>query len=302
MFAIISDGGCDFSNKEVLKHGIQVVPFYINIKEDTSIREGIDMSKEEYFNLLINEKGLSPKTAQPSPQDYLDVMEAHLSEGKDVLILTISSKLSGSNQSANLAASMALETYPERKVEVVDSLNASVGQGLILTEIINMRNDGISLEDTIMITSEIIKTTSVYFTLETLEYLKRGGRVGSTTALVGGILGLRPILQLVNGEVSQLDNVRGKKKVLNLMSEAIVAALMDQKDNVNLAVGHILNETDASAFKQLVCSSLDTQFATPLVEIGAAIGTHTGPGAMAFAYCKKYEEVMGIAKKLAKAS
>jgi len=302
MFAIISDGGCDFSNKEVLKHGIQVVPFYINIDDQTSIREGIDMTKEEYFNLLINEKGLSPKTAQPSPQDYLDVMEKHLSEGTDVIILTISSKLSGSNQSATLAASMAKETYPERKIEVIDSLNASVGQGLILTELIRMRDHDLSFEQTINTVKEIIKTTSVYFTLDTLEYLKRGGRVGSTTALVGGILGLRPILHLVDGEVAQLDNVRGKKKVLSLMSEAIVTALSDEKENVNLAVGHILSETEASNFKQMVCDSLHTQFSSPLTEIGAAIGTHTGPGAMAFAYCKKYECVLGVAKKLAKAS
>ena len=289
MFQIISDGGCDFSNAEASKNNVEIVPFYISFDHENHLKEGVEISKEEYFKRLSTEKGLFPKTAQPSPQDYIDVFTPHLKAGKDILVITISSKLSGSYNSATLAAGILKEEFPQRKIIPVDSLNVSVGQGLILREIIKMRNTGFTLTKTVDIAEKILKTTRIYFTLDTLEYLKRGGRVGTVTALVGGILGLRPILQLENGEVSQLDNVRGKKKALKLIEEAMTATLKDEAQNINLSVGHIMSETEAQNFISNTEAALGIKISSPLTEVGAAIGTHAGPGALAFAYCKKYE-------------
>jgi DegV family protein with EDD domain len=212
-----------------------------------------------------------------------------LKAGCDIISVTISSKLSGSYNSAALAAGMLKEDFPERTVAVLDSLNASVGQGLILREIIKMRDTGYSLDETLRFAKKIIKTARVYFTLDSLEYLKRGGRIGPTTALVGGILGLRPILHLEEGQILQLDNVRGKKHAFRLIGEAIVDALKDETKNINLSIGHILSENDASAFKANTENALGIEIKNPITGVGAAIGTHTGPGALAFAYCKKYE-------------
>ena len=289
MFQIISDGGCDFSKEEVKKHNLDIVPFYITFDQVSHLKEGIDITKEDYFKRLVNEKNLFPKTSQPNPQDYIDVYTPHLKAGRDILLLTISSKLSGSNASAVIAADMLRDEYPGRTIEIIDSLNASIGQGLILREIIKMRDAGYTLSETAELTRRILKTTRVYFTLESLEYLKRGGRVGPTTALVGGILGLRPILQLEEGQVSQLDSMRGKKKSLKLIEEAIVDAVKDDKQRVNLSIGHILREEDAAEFKASLESSLDMKIANPVIEVGVTIGTHAGPGALAFAYCMKYD-------------
>lgn len=290
MFQIISDGGSDFSQEEIKKHEIEVVPFYVNF-HDEFLKVGVDITTEAFFNRLSTEKNVFPKTSQPNPHDYIEACEPYLKVGKDIVLLTISSKLSGSYNSAVIAADLLKEDYPQNKVMIIDSLNGSIAQGLILREMIKMRDAGYTLERTVELAKKVMTTTRIYFTLDTLEYLKRGGRVGPTTAFVGGILGLRPILQLEDGEVSQLDNVRGKKNVLRLIHEAMIAALEDEKENVNISVGHIFSEKEAIAFKNNLETALDITITTPITEVGATIGAHAGPGALAFAYCKTYESI-----------
>jgi len=289
MFQLISDGGCDFTKAEIQKHNVDVIPFYVTFDQKVHLKEGVDITKEEYFKRLKEDKNLFPKTSQPSPQDYMDMYRPHLQAGRDIISLTISSKLSGTYNSATLAANTLQEDFPDRKIIVIDSLNASVGQGLVLREMIKMRDKGYSITETAAIAEKIIKTVRIYFTLESLEYLKRGGRVGPTTALVGGILGLRPVLHLVDGTVEQLDSVRGKKKVLTLIEEGLVDALKDDIQNVNIGVGHILSPDDAATIKANLEKSFDINIANPVAEVGVTIGTHAGPGALVVAYCKKYE-------------
>lgn len=292
MFQIISDGGCDFSKVNADKYNVNVVPFYVNFG-DGFLKEEFDITKDEFFNRLLSDKKLFPTTSQPNPTDYIDVCEPFLKDGKNVVILTISSKLSGSNNSANIAADILREDFPDRVVVVIDSENGSVAQHLILKEMIAMRDAGLSLETVEVLTKEVIKTTHVYFSLDTLEYLKKGGRVGSTTALIGGILGLRPILQLEDGMISQLDNVRGRKKVIKLITEAVTHVLADVKDDVELCIGHILDQKSADELQENIETTLGIQIVNPVVEVGATIGAHVGLGAMAFAYCKKYTTLGG---------
>jgi len=288
MFKIISDGGCDFSKEEAVKHDVEVVPFYINFDGDY-LKEGIDINAEDFFKRLVAEKNIFPTTSQPNPQDYIDVCTPHLEAGKDVAVLTVSSKLSGSYNSAAVAADILGEDFPDRTIVVIDSLNASVAQDIILRELIKMRDNEYSLLDAQRLTKEVIKTTKVYFTLDSLEYLKRGGRIGQATALVGGLLGLRPILHLVDGEVAQLDSVRGRKNILKLIEEAMVDALKEEKQNVSISIGHTLLPKDAMTFKNNIESALGISMTNPIVEVGATIGAHTGPSALAFAYCKRYD-------------
>ncbi|MCL2568956.1 MAG: DegV family protein [Oscillospiraceae bacterium] len=289
MFQIISDSGCDFTKEEIQEYGIDIVPFYVTFDEETHLKEGVDISKQDYFKRLVEEKTLFPKTAQPSPQDYVDVYTPHLKAGKDIISLTISSKVSGTYNSATLAATMLQEEYPDRTILVIDSLNGSVGQGLILREIIKMRDKGYAIRDAAAIAEQVVKTTKIYFTVDTLEYLKRGGRVGPTTALVGGILGLRPVLHLVNGSVEQLESVRGTKRVMQLIEEGVVGALAGETQHINLSLGHIFREEDVATLKSNIEAALGMTIVNPIAEVGVTIGTHAGPGALVVAYCKKYE-------------
>jgi len=291
MFQLISDGGADFTKEEAQRYNVGIVPFYITFDQVNYLKEGIDIDQEAYFQRLVAEKDLFPKTSQPSPQDYMDMYTPYLAAGQDILSLTISSKLSGSYASAVIAAEFLKDEYPDRTIAIVDSLSSTIGQGLILREIIKMRDADYSLSETVTLAEQIRKTTRIYVTLDSLEYLRRGGRVGPTTALVGGILGLRPILQVVDGEVSQLDNVRGKKRALQMMEEAMAETLKDETQNISLVIGHILSEQDAIAFKANAEAALGTEITNPITSVGVTIGTHAGPGALAFAYCRKYEAI-----------
>ncbi|MCL2365388.1 MAG: DegV family protein [Defluviitaleaceae bacterium] len=288
LFQLISDGGCDFTAQEAAQHNVQIVPFYVTLDQQTHLKEGVDITKDEYYKRLKAEKNLYPKTAQPSPQDYIDVYTPYLQASSDIISLTISSKLSGTYNSATLAATMLKEDFPDRTIVVVDSLNASVGQGLILRDLIKMRDAGHSLAKAVEIAEKIVPTVRTYFTLESLEYLRRGGRVGPTTALVGGILGLRPILHLVDGSVEQADSVRGSKKMLKLIAEGVVDAVKDDLHNLNIGVGHIQSLDDARTVKAHIEEALDITITNPVGEVGVTIGTHTGPGALVVTYCKKY--------------
>jgi DegV family protein with EDD domain len=264
MFTIISDIGCDFNAAEAKQHGIKIIPFYI-----------------------IEENGIQ-KTAQPNPQDYINAMAPHLKAGEDMLILTISSKLSGSYNSAVLAAEMAKENYPKQNIAVVDSLSASVGQGLILREIIAMRSAGYTLQNTTRLAAEVIQSTRVYFTVESLEHLKRGGRISPTKAFVGGLLGMRPILHIHNGAAVHLETVRGKKNIFNRIQSALANVFKNEKENFHLSVGHVQSEEDAVNFTAMLENVLVMTAISPLTQVGTAISAHTGPGALAFACCKKY--------------
>lgn len=290
MYQIISDGGCDFSTQDSKRYGVDIVPFYVSFDHENHFKVGVDISREDYYQRLTSERGLFPKTSQPSPQDYIEAFTPHLEAGRDILLLTISSKLSGSYNSAVLAAGILSDDY-SGKITIIDSLNASIGQGLILNEIIKMRDADYDLQTTVRVAEEILKTTRIYFTLDNLEYLKRGGRVGPTTALVGGILGLRPILQLEEGKISQLDNVRGRKNALRLIEEAMIDTLKDELQNINLSIGHVLCQDDAAKFKANTETALGLKIDNPITEVGAALGSHAGPGALAFAYCKKFDAI-----------
>jgi DegV family protein with EDD domain len=161
MFQIISDAGCDLSPEEIQNSALKVVPFYVSFDQQNYMREGIEITKEAYFERLTTEKALFPKTSQPTPQDYVDAATPYLSEGKDILIFTISSKLSGSYASTVIAKDMLSEDYPDRKIEIMDSFNVSVGQGLILREIVKMRDAGYTLEKVVETAEKVIKSTHI---------------------------------------------------------------------------------------------------------------------------------------------
>jgi len=288
MIKIISDGSCEFSNDEASQYNVSVVPFYI-IMNGKDLKEGVDIQKKEYFDLLASDKSLYPTTSQPTPQDFVEAYQPALENNDDLIIFTISSKLSGSNQSANIAADMMREDYPNAKITVIDTLNGSVGHYLIMKEVLRAIENGYTYEQAVDIANKLVPKTHTYFTLDTLEYLKKGGRVGPTQALVGGILGVKPVLGLDNGEIKSLESVRGKKKVISTMVNAVCEVLKGNENNANIAAGQINRLADAQDFIQGVESKLGITIDNPIIEVGATIGTHAGPGALAVAYTRKYE-------------
>ena len=289
MFKIVSDSGCDLTQEEITQNDVNIVPFYISLNGNDFLKEEVDITKEAFFNQLATDKKLFPKTSQPNPQDYIDTYEPLLKAGHDVLVVTISSGASGSHASAVLAKTQMEEEYPQRKIIVLDSLCGSVTQGLIIKEITKVRALGKTIEETAAIAEQIIKTAKLYIAVDNLEYMKKGGRVGSTTAMVGTVLGLRPILHAVNGKIEQLETVRGRKKSLQLIGDAMVGALTENISVAEISVGHILSEEEATGFKEDLEKRLSTTINNPVASMGATLGAHMGPGGMVFGYCKSHK-------------
>lgn len=289
MFKIVSDGSCEYSEQIAIKNDVHIVPFYVTFDGTTYLKEGIDIKKEEYFNRLVNEKNTFPKTSQPSPQDYIEAYTPFLKEGKDIISITISSKLSGSYQSAVNAAKELKETFPERKIIVIDSLSVSVGVALILNEMIKLRDSGHTIEDTSDFVLSTIKDIKLYFTLDSLEYLQRGGRIGKGSALLGGLLNLKPILSLTNGEVGPLTKVRGKKKALDTIIEYFETDIKGKEDDFEYAIVHIVNDKEAVEFKNKIIDKTGKDTSMETMAAGVTIGTHAGPGGIGLALIRKYK-------------
>lgn len=291
MFTLVSDNSTDISQNERQKINVIQIPFYISFDGENFLKEEKDITLDEFYKKIKEDKTLYPKTSQPSPGDYEEVFRPILEKGEDIITLTISSKLSGSYQSAMTAAEILKEEFRDRKILVLDSMNVSVGANLIVRELARMRDDGLTIEEAFEKAKKISERTRVYFTIESLEYLKKGGRIGPASALVGGLLNLRPILQIADGLVSPLEKVRGKKMAFKVIKEAALEALKDSTNIVNIAVGHINDYDEAKSFKEEIEKELKITISAPIESVGATIGAHVGPGALIFGYCRKYENV-----------
>ena len=154
-FEIISDGACDLADEVVSKLGIRVVPFYVAYEEEKYLKEKVDVNVQDFYQKLVDDPTVFPKTSMPTVQDYTLEFERAYNQGKDVICITISKKFSGSLNSALMARDMFIDEHPDARVEVVDSTLLSCPQGLLVREIARMKQNGLSLDETLAKTEEI---------------------------------------------------------------------------------------------------------------------------------------------------
>ena len=287
-FKIISDSSCDLTPELAKQHDIDMVRFYITFDGTTYLKESVDITIEEYFRKLTTEN-VFPKTSQPSPQDYIDAYTPALKEGKDILVFCISSPLSGSTQSAVNAANLMKEEYPDRKIRVIDSKQAFVSMALMIFECIKLRDKDYDVDFVADYAEKLAKETKMHFMVDTLEYLQKGGRIGKASALIGGMLNLKPILTLVDGSVVPVAKARGRKKGVANMIEILQSVIKGKEDEYEYIVGHIIVPEDAEVFKAEIEKACGIKVTYPLLSAGAVLGTHVGPGAMAIVYTPKFK-------------
>lgn len=287
-FKIISDSSCDFEPSLAKEKNVDIVPFYITFEQSSYLKEGIDIQSNDFYSRLINEN-LFPKTSLPSVQDYINVYRPYLEQGEDILCLCISSLLSGSYQSATNAANILLEEFPNRKISIIDTMQATFGQSLIVLESVKMRDANFTLEKTTEIINEIKKTTTVIFTVDTLEYLQKGGRIGKATALAGSLLNIKPILLLKDGEIHSFSKARGKKKAITSVIDIFLERIGNNKDDYEFIVGHTFVPEEANTLVSKLINDYNMDISYPLINAGVTVGTHVGPGGIGLAFIKKYD-------------
>lgn len=274
---VFTDSAGDIPKELAEELDITVIPIKLHMDGQTYI-DGVTLKAEEFYKRLP-EATTFPTTSQPSPLDFSDAYKKAFEEDKDSEILSIhlSSALSGTYQSSVLAKSMLAEE--NITVTVMDSKSATYGLGIVVVAAAKAAKEGKSLSECMEIAQYYIDHQQVIFTVDTLEYIQKGGRIGKAAALVGTLLNITPLLSLdKQGEVANIDKVRGKGKVLSRVVE-----LMQQRipqGPVSIGILHGNNEEGAKRWQEKLSEVYDVKECV-VTCLGPSIGTHAGPGALA---------------------
>lgn len=277
---IITDSASDILPEEAQTMGITVLPLTINW-DDVVYQDAIDMNHQQFFTKLENSNSI-PTTSQITP-DVFEKAYQQLCQNQDIaLVLTVSSKLSGTYQSAHIAA----QDF-EGKVWIVDSLNVSVGERILVEKAIEYVKQGLTIQSIVDKLLSDRQQVRVFARLETLEYLKKGGRISSMTALAGGLLSIKPVLTVSDGLVEMLGKARGVKNGNSLLAHFVAEEGMDEQQPYCLVYSGLSAENLHQFLNEHANDGILPQTRLPIHSIGAVIGTHVGPGAIGIAFFSK---------------
>lgn len=278
-YVIVSDSTLDLSQDMIKDLQVEVIPMKYVIDDKIYI-DGEHDSKDFYDKLR---KGISVSTTQINTEEFFEFFSKYLSEGKDVLYVGFSSGLSGTYNNAVNAGKQLKEFYPENKVVVVDSLSASVSQGLLIYYAALKKKSGYSLEELERWLIENRTKLCHWFTVDDLHHLKRGGRISTTAAVIGSVLSVKPLLFVDNdGKLKISEKIRGRKKTLDLMVSKLHNACLNV-NNLSISICH----GDCLEDAEYVARKIKDEFPIKNILIrplGSIIGTHTGPSAVGLAF------------------
>lgn len=293
-FHIISDGSCDLPEELVQEKNITVVPFYVSFDDGHYKKENVEIGIRDFYQQMVDRKGVYPKSSMPSVQDYTDVFLPWAKEGIPVICICITTKFSGSMQSALNARAAVLEEYPEARIRVIDSCVDTVLQGLYVLEAAAMRDRGMDYEKTVARLEEIKSTGRIFFTVGDMEYLQHGGRIGKVAALAGSVLGIRPVITLKEGEIFPSGIGRGRKRTTEKAIELLAAYLAGSDkgpERYSITIGFGYDYEEAVAFRDHALEVLRKKGhdirEIPIRQIGATISVHTGPYPLGFGIIEK---------------
>ena len=276
-YQIITDSSCDFTKEKYEALGLIAAPLTVNFRGETYPDRNDDSLRDMYADLRAGEVAT---TSAVNPEQWQEIMEPLLEKGEDILVLAFSSGLSTTYQSASIAAQELRERYPERTISVVDSLCASLGQGLLAYYACKKRDEGLSLGELEQWLLDNRLHLCHWFTVDDLMYLKRGGRISAATAIMGTMLNIKPVLHVDNeGHLINVSKARGRK--------ASLLALVDQmeKNAVDSAHGPVfISHGDCEGDALLVADEVVRRFGNNDIHlnyVGPVIGNHSGPGTVA---------------------
>lgn len=279
-YIIMTDSSCDLPLELLNNLEISVLPLSLVIddKKYYNYPDQRDITFSEFYALMRNKK--ISKTSAVNSSDFLNEMEKFLKQGKDILYLGFSSELSCTYNNAITATEQLLKIYPDRKIYTIDTLCASLGQGLLVYLAAMEKQKGKSIEELRDFVENIKLKICHWFTVEDLHHLKRGGRISSSTAVIGSVLGIKPILHVDNmGKLVNVGKVRGRKASINeLFNKIKENAIIPSKQTVFISHGDCLD--DANYLASLLKEKLGVKEVI-INYIGPVIGTHSGPGTMA---------------------
>ena len=278
---IVTDSTSYISDEYIKKYDIKLVSLNVIIN-GVSSRE-IDIENEVFYEEIKNSKEI-PKSSQPIPEEMLNTFREIVEDGDSIVGIFLSSKMSGTYSNANMIKDMILEDYPDAEIHILDSKTNCMQMGFAVIEAARTASEGKSINEVINAANHVINNSRFLFTPETLEYLKKGGRIGGAAALFGNVLQIKPILTVVNGETSVFKKVRTRKKAIEEIVKTVLEEI-ETKGFGDIVVHHINCQEDglklAKALENKLGKKVDIQ------SIGPVIGVHVGPGSIGIAYYTK---------------
>jgi DegV family protein with EDD domain len=274
--AIVTDSTAYIPPELVQKYNITVAP-QILIWSGETFQDGVDIQPDEFYRRL-QKATIMPSSSQVSPATFKDIFENLLAKDHDILAILISSKLSGTVDSAV----QACESFPKSRIEIVDSLSTAMGMGFHVLAAAETAETGGNLAECKAIAEKARDRTGVFFTVDTLEFLYRGGRIGGGIRFFGTALSIKPILELRNGELEAVERVRTRRRALDRLVDLVEDRIAGRKP-VRLACLHANASEDARSILDQINKKVNaTQ--TIFSEVSPVIGTHVGPGTVGLAY------------------
>ena len=270
---IITDGSCDLSHEVLNKFNINVVPLGVSFGEE-HYTAGVDIDNKEFYAKMKESKEL-PKTFCPSPENFCKEYQC---EEDKIIVIALSSKLSGTYNSASLARDLYLSEHKEKDIRVIDSMKGSIGAGLLLIKAAKMISEGKDIDEIVEAIENLKEKISFYGTLETLENAIKGGRINPLAGKIIGALNFKAIVQIKDGVVKPIDKARGESNSIKKVANYITSSIEDTKDKI-LCLMHA--NCPEKAHKLLSIIEKTHKFDEVYIsEVGPVMGTYTSEGAV----------------------
>jgi len=277
---IFADSTCDLPAEWIAQYDIGIVPLYVTFSEQT-YKDGIDLTVPELYK-KVDETGKLPKTAAPSPADFIEAFRPHIEEGRKILYISLSSELSSTYQNALIAA----DEFAEGMVTVFDSLNLSSGIGLQVMKAVNAAAEGKSVEEIVALLTAVRPQVETEFVIDSLDYLYKGGRCSGMQNIVGSLLKIRPVIKVENGKMTPAYKIRGsREKALDqLLNNAL--SHLSEMDKDLIFVTHSLADEDAKVLKEALEAKTNAR-QVAVSNAGCVISSHCGAKTIGILYTKK---------------
>lgn len=273
---VVTDSLAWIPDDLVKQHNIKIVPLHVHFGEE-QFTETVDLTNEEFYRRLRESKEL-PKTSAPSPGEFLEAYREVAKDADSIISIHFTSKLSATYQAAEIAAGELRQEQPNVKIETLDTLQAAMAEGIVVLRAAEEAAQGLPFEQIVANAKTLIPKPRVYFVVETLEYLQKGGRIGRAQAFLGGLLNVKPILTVDGGEVAPKGRERTRAKAMEKLCD-VIADYSKGRPLAHLSVIHAVAEDSARELARMIESRFTVQRPTIFTELGPVIGTYVGPGA-----------------------
>lgn len=278
---IVTDSTSYIPKEYIDKYGIKIIS--LNVLMNGISRREVDIDNKYFYDEMSKTNEI-PKSSQPTPDEMLNIFKDIVKDRDSILGIFLSSKMSGTYSNANMIKNMILEDYPNANIEILDSETNCMQMGFAAIKAAQAASEGKTMDEVMNIANHVLHNSRFLFTPETLDYLKKGGRIGGAAALFGNLLQIKPILTVIDGETSVFKKVRTRKKAVETIVEATLEDIKT-KGLGDVIVHHINCEEEGLNLAKVLEDKLGKK--VHIQSIGPVIGLHVGPGSIGIAYYTK---------------